>query len=88
MEEEEFLNRKITPQTMVRDYPPGYFAEQRAKQEELNKLRDRFAMAALTGLIPFIGIPDDGPDTLWDADTARRAYELADAMIAQREKRK
>lgn len=47
-------------------------------------VRDRFAAQALVGLIPFMGIPEDGPDELWDADTAKRAYALADAMMEAR----
>jgi hypothetical protein len=49
-------------------------------------LRDWFAGQALTGLIPLIGIPEDGSDELWDADTAGRAYALADAMLTERTK--
>ena len=45
-------------------------------------LRDRFAMAALTGFIA-----GDHPDSPWpDPQTvAKRAYAVADAMLAERE---
>jgi hypothetical protein len=49
-------------------------------------LRDWLAGQALIGLIGLIGIPEDGPDELWDADTAQRAYAIADAMLAARSK--
>lgn len=47
--------------------------------------RDKFAGMALQGLIPIIGIPEDGHDDLWDGSTAERAYALADAMLKARE---
>jgi len=46
-------------------------------------LRAWFAGMAMQGLIPIIGIPEVGPDELWDADTAKRAVKLADAMLAE-----
>jgi hypothetical protein len=54
---------------------------------ETKTLRDEFAMAALTGLL---SIPDtykaasNEPEA--DKWIARGAYELADAMMAQRKK--
>jgi hypothetical protein len=47
-------------------------------------LRDWFAGMALQGLIPIVGIPCDEVDNLWDLDTAKRAYALADAMLEAR----
>ena len=49
-------------------------------------LRDYFAAKALQGLVLLIGIPVDGRDELWDGETAKRAYALADAMLAERKK--
>ena len=43
-------------------------------------LRDRFAMAALTGLLA--GAPPEDTGYSWDP----LAYEIADAMLAEREK--
>ena len=47
-------------------------------------LRDWFAGQAMASVIGLIGIPEDGPDDLWDASIAERTYALADAMIAAR----
>jgi hypothetical protein len=45
--------------------------------------RDEFAKAAMQGFLAFVG-----PDTDADFDTiAQMAYDLADAMMEQREKR-
>lgn len=49
-------------------------------------LRSWFAGQALPSVIGLIGIPEDGPDDLWDASIAERAYAIADAMIAERAK--
>lgn len=51
------------------------------KREEDNRLRDQFAMAALTGIM--VGEWSDGErfDLL-----AQRAYSAADAMLAERAK--
>ena len=43
-------------------------------------LRDQFAMAALTGLL-------SDPGTKYNADRlAKNAYDIADAMLAERER--
>ena len=47
-------------------------------------LRDRFAMAALTGMCAWgwVGLTDREKET--DPDLARRAYHIADSMLAAR----
>lgn len=47
-------------------------------------LRDHFAGQALPTVLGLIGIPEDGPDDLWDGSIAERCYALADAMLAAR----
>ena len=45
-------------------------------------LRDQFAMVALTGIVA-------NPDyDLYNGDKARLAYEIADAMLKERKKKK
>lgn len=48
--------------------------------EETMKLRDEFAAAALQGLLTGMGATADKQP----AHTAKQAYELADAMLAER----
>ena len=48
------------------------------------ELRDAFAMAALTGFTSCA--MEDGDPIMGAADTAKAAYNYADAMLAQREK--
>lgn len=45
------------------------------------KRRDLFAMAALQGLIAYAGDYSGGHRGLGNEELARRAYELADAMV-------
>lgn len=44
--------------------------------------RDWFAGQALPTIIALIGIPEDGPDDLWNSAMAAQAYAIADAMLA------
>lgn len=48
-------------------------------------LRDWFAGQALPTVVSLIGIPEDGPDDLWNAALATQAYGIADAMLKVRE---
>lgn len=48
-------------------------------------LRDYFAGQALAVVTGLIGIPEDGPDALWNATIAEQCYGLADAMLKARE---
>ena len=53
------------------------------RRRESITLRDEFAKAAMQGFLAFVG-----PDTEADFDTlAQMAYDMADAMMEQREKR-
>ena len=49
---------------------------------EQPSLRDRFAMAALTGLLPSTDDPHNKPSPVNCLAYATRAYEMADAMMA------
>jgi hypothetical protein len=52
-------------------------------QRGVMNTRDEFAKAAMQGFLAFVG-----PDTEADFDTlAQMAYDMADAMMEQREKR-
>jgi hypothetical protein len=54
-----------------------------ALAEPVMSVRDEFAKAAMQGFLAFVG-----PDTEADFDTiAQMAYDLADAMMEQRDKR-
>ena len=59
------------------------FLEAQRNEAERQRLLDQFAAAALTGLL---AKPDDGSyDDAWHC---RAAYSLADAMLAERERRR
>lgn len=54
-------------------------------EPDLMTLRDRFAMAALTGMLA-----SDRLSATWAKDTAwaaQKAYAIADAMLAERSKK-
>jgi len=61
-----FMNKKDPDETM-----------RQIRSEQRERLRDRFAMAALTGL----PTTEQTPEHL-----AKTAYRIADAMLAEREK--
>lgn len=66
------VTREIEPQVVE--------AEQAIKQARA-KLRDRFAMAALTGMLAY---PDGGMAQDQPTYFSKRAYEYADAMLKAR----
>ena len=49
-------------------------------------LRDFFAGQAMKAYIELQGMPEDGPDDLWDEAIAERCYAMADAMLKERSK--
>jgi len=56
------------------------------KEKERQRLRDRFAAAALTGLLD--GSDDVGQDWDYRVIACRDAYNWADAMLEAREKKR
>jgi hypothetical protein len=56
--------------------------EEKKRQRKRRKLRDKFAAAALTGLLAYEGGPEGDPMTYYP----KRAYQYADAMLAERDK--
>lgn len=73
----EMMFQKMCASVLREMHPQVVEAEQAAKQARA-ELRDRFAMAALTGMLADSKLR--GPQ----ADFARDAYQMADAMLKAR----
>lgn len=56
------------------------YAAEKKLREQYELTRDAFAMAALTG---YLANPNRALDESW-SHTAKEAYEMADAMMAER----
>ena len=83
------MRRKEITDKEIEDLPDGYIeALERAMTftaEVKHKLRDDFAIQIMAGMCAGDWKFDLSDGKTWDEKAAQRAYEIADAMIKERE---
>ena len=83
------MSRKEPTDKEIEDLPDGYIeALERAMTftaEIKHKLRDEFAMRIMAGICAGDWKLDLTNGKTWDEMASKRAYEIADAMIKERE---